>query len=275
VFGDRRPKVKISNVDIVGNKVFGDGKVRGRMKTNKGGGFWIFPGSSIYQEDKFEEDAQMIVDFYRERGYLQVNVGQPNLKHLRDSDDGKTRFMTLEIPVSEGARYRVDKFEFAGNDKVPADVMRPLFKLKSGDYYNEKRLRQGFEKIREIYGSGGHFEMTPFPEFDPVGDKVNVTIRINEGKQYVVNRITFQGNTTTRDSVIRRELRLYENGVFNTEALKYSVKRLNQLGYFGRSEDQKNITIDKTPGADNKVDVASSWKSRTATSCRSARACRA
>ena len=250
------PKVKISNVDIVGNKVFGDGKVRGKMKTNKGGGFWIFPGSSVYQEDKFEEDAQMIVDFYRERGYLQVDVGQPNLKHLRDSEDGKTRFMTLEIPVTEGSRYRVDKLDFAGNDKVPADVMRPLFKMKTGDYYNEKRLRQGFEKIREIYGSGGHFEMTPFPEFEPAGDKVNVTIRINEGKQYVINRITFQGNTTTRDSVIRRELRLYENGVFNTEALKYSVKRLNQLGYFKPLEDQKNITIDKTPGADNKVDVS-------------------
>ena len=163
--------------------------------------------------------------------------------------------MTLEIPITRGQRYRVDKFEFAGNDKVPADVMRPLFKMKTGDYYNEKRIREGFEKIQEIYGAGGHFEMTPYPEFVPEGDKVNVTIRINEGKQYFINRITFQGNTTTRDSVIRRELRLYENSVFNTEALKYSVKRLNQLGYFKPLEDQKNITIDKTPGADNKVDL--------------------
>ena len=132
--------------------------------------------------------------------------------------------------------------------------MRPLFKMKTGEYYNEKRIREGFEKIQEIYGAGGHFEMTPYPEFVPEGDKVNVTIRINEGKQYFVNRITFQGNTTTRDNVIRRELRLYENSVFNTEALKYSVKRLNQLGYFKPLEDQKNITIEKTPGADNKVD---------------------
>ena len=62
------PKIKISNVDFVGNKVFSDGKIRGRMKTNKGGGFWIFPGSSVYQEDKFEEDAEMVVAFYRERG---------------------------------------------------------------------------------------------------------------------------------------------------------------------------------------------------------------
>jgi outer membrane protein insertion porin family len=249
------PKIKISNVDFVGNKVFSDGKIRGRMKTNKGGGFWIFPGSSVYQEDKFEEDAEAVVAFYRDRGYLQINVGQPNLKPLRDSKDGKERFMTLEIPISEGQRFRVDKFEFAGNDKVPAEIMRPLFKMKTGDYYNEKRIREGFQKIQEIYGSGGHFEMTPYPEFVPEGDKVNVTIRINEGKQYFINRITFEGNTTTRDSVIRRELRLYENSVYNTEALKYSVKRLNQLGYFKPLEDQKNITTVKTPNTDNKVDL--------------------
>jgi outer membrane protein insertion porin family len=249
------PKIKISKVDFVGNKVFSDGKLKGKMKTNKGGGFWIFPGSSVYQEDKFEEDAEMVVAFYRDRGYLQIDVGQPDLKPIRDSKDGKERFMTLEIPISEGQRFRVDKFEFAGNDKVPADVMRPLFKMKAGDYYNEKKIREGFQKIQEIYGAGGHFEMTPYPEFKPEGDKVNVTIRINEGKQYFINRITFEGNTTTRDSVIRRELRLYENNVYNTEALKYSVKRLNQLGYFKPLEDQKNILTEKTPGTDNKVDV--------------------
>src|SRR5215203_2859784 len=68
------PKIKISNVDFVGNTVFSDKKIRGRMKTNKGGGFWIFPGSSVYQEDKFEEDAEMVVAYYRDRGYLQIDV---------------------------------------------------------------------------------------------------------------------------------------------------------------------------------------------------------
>ncbi len=143
------PKVKISNVDFVGNKVFSDGKLRGKMKTNKGGGFWIFPGSSVYQEDKFEEDAQMIVGFYRERGYLQVNVGPaepqatPRLQRRQDAlhDAGNSRERKARGTASS-------KFEFAGNDKVPAQVMRPLFKMKSGDYYNEKRIRQGFEKIK-------------------------------------------------------------------------------------------------------------------------------
>src|SRR4029079_13645466 len=111
-------------------------------------------------------------------------------------------------------------------------------------------------------GSAGFFEMTPRNDLvpaDPASKEkeptVNVTINITEGKQYYINRITFQGNTTTRDNVIRRELRVYENNVFNTEALKFSIRRLNQLGYFKPIEDQKNVTIDKTPGADNKVDL--------------------
>ena len=83
---------------------------------------------------------------------------------------------------------------------------------------------------------------------------VDVTLRMQEGKQYFVNRITFVGNTTTRDNVIRREIRLVESGVFNTEALKYSIKRLNQLGYFKPLEGEA-IAVEKTPGADNKVDV--------------------
>ena len=262
------PKVKISNVDFVGNEVFGDGRVKRRMKQNKGGGFWIFPGSGIYQEDKFEEDAQNIINFYRERGYIQANVGEPTLRKLRDSADGKTRYMTLEIPVDEGRRYRIGEFAFDGNTKVPTAALRPLYKLETGDVYNEKKIRDGIDKSREIYGAAGHFEWTPQPDLQPTASTpddpgaagrdgvVNVTMRMQEGKQYFINRITFLGNTTTRDSVIRREMRLYENGVFNTEALKFSVRRLNQLGYFKLLEDQKNIVVDKTPGRDNLVDLS-------------------
>ena len=75
-------------------------------------------------------------------------------------------------------------------------------------------------------------------------------MRLVEGQQYFINRITFVGNTTTHDNVIRREMRLFENGVFNTEALKYSIRRLNQLGYFKPLEAGRDITVDKTPGDD-------------------------
>ena len=92
---------------------------------------------------------------------------------------------------------------------------------------------------------------------DTLDPEVDITMRLQEGKQFFVNRITFTGNTTTRDNVIRREMRLVEGSVFNTEALKYSIRRLNQLGYFKQIEenDQKAMKVDKTANKANNVDV--------------------
>src|SRR5262249_56976121 len=81
---------------------------------------------------------------------------------------------------------------------------------------------------------------------------VDVTVRLQEGKQYFINRITFVGNTTTRDNVIRREMRMYEGSVFNTEALKFSVRRLNQLGYFKPLDENKGVDVEKTTGVQNR-----------------------
>src|SRR5439155_3416787 len=150
--------------------------------------------------------------------------------------------------------FKVGEFAFDGNTKEPTAALRQLFELQKGDYYNEKKIHDGLDKAKEIYGSAGYFEMTGLPALVPAGavpgeapsvtaarpSIVDVTMKMQEGKQYYINRITFVGNTTTRDNVIRRELRLYENGVFNTEALKFSIRRLNQLGYFKPLEDQKN-----------------------------------
>jgi outer membrane protein insertion porin family len=84
---------------------------------------------------------------------------------------------------------------------------------------------------------------------------VDVTMRLQEGQQYFVNRITFVGNSTTHDTVIRRQMRLAEDGVFNTEALKSSIKLVNQLGYFKPLEGGKDVDVQKTPNETNKVDV--------------------
>ncbi|HET7617144.1 MAG TPA: outer membrane protein assembly factor BamA [Vicinamibacterales bacterium] len=277
------PKVKIRDVEFIGNKDISDGKLAGKMKENKARGFLSFiTGGGTYKEEKFAEDAQLVVDYYRERGYIMARVGQPELKVLEDSSDKKTRWVQLRIPVTEGERYRVGDFTFAGNKVVKSEGLRPLFKIESGEWYNEKKIRKGLDKARELYGSVGYFEFVGYPDLQPRdqadagqpesnGDGtpqpdvktaaahagppvVDVTMRMEEGKQYFVNRITFAGNTTTRDNVIRREIRLFEGGVFNTEALKYSVRRLNQLGYFKTLEGDA-IDVQKTPNTDNKVDV--------------------
>lgn len=276
------PKVKIREIDFAGNTAIKDGKLAGKMKENKRKGFFSFiRGGGTYKEDKFEDDADLIVEYYRDRGYIMARVGQPELKVLEDSKDQKTRWVQLRIPVTEGKQYKVGNFTFEGNKVVNAEALRPLFKLKAGDTYSEKTIRKGLEKAREVYGSGGYYEFTGFPNLQPRDQPidpatapapagppapaaapaspdgppiVDVTMRMQEGKQYFVNRITFLGNTTTRDNVIRREIRLLEGGPFNTEALKFSIKRLNQLGYFKPLEGDA-IGVDKTPGTDNKVDV--------------------
>jgi outer membrane protein insertion porin family len=276
------PKVKIRSIDFAGNVAVKDRTLARRLKENKGRGIFSFVlGSGTYKEDKFEEDADRVVEYYRDRGYIGVRVGQPDLKILEDSRDQKTRWVQLRIPITEGKRYRVGKMDFDGNKIVNSEALRPLFKLAEGDVYSEKKIKKGFEKAKEVYGGGGYMEFTGYPDLQPrdlpamtnganaaAGPSpapapavapdgppiVDVTLRIQEGKQYFVNRITFVGNTTTRDPVIRREVRLLESGIFNTEALKFSIKRLNQLGYFKPLEGEA-IGVDKTPGADNKVDV--------------------
>jgi outer membrane protein insertion porin family len=274
------PKVKIRRIDFTGNTAASDRTLARRLKNNKS--LWMFSwitGRGTYQEAKFEEDADRVMQWYLDRGYIRAQVGVPEIKVIGDSADKKTRFVELRIPVTEGNRYRVGDFDFAGNTVVKTEALRPLFKVKTGDYYSQDDIRKGFQKAQELYGAGGYMEFTGYPDNRPrdlpdpsqpeapaalaaVDDKpqgppiVDVTMRITEGKQYTVNRITFVGNTTTRDNVIRREMRLYENGVFNSEALKYSIRRLNQLGYFKALEGPpKDVTVDKLQGGEPKVDV--------------------
>ena len=261
------PQVKVRTINFNGNQEVSDRALGRQMKGTKAHGWlsWM-TGKGKYQEAKFEEDAEKIVEYYRNKGYITARVGTPEIKVLEDSADGEVRWVQLDVPIDEGPRYRVGDFTFDGNKVVKTEFLQPLFKLEKGDWYSDKPIRNGLIKAREIYGQGGYFEFTGFPDLDPqdaasgpvagpVEPTVNVTMRLTEGEQYFVNRLTFVGNTTTRDNVIRREVRLFEGGTFNTEALKYSIKRLNQLGYFKPLEEGQGVDVQKTPNEKNKVDV--------------------
>ncbi len=261
------PKVKIRTINFNGNVDMKDGTLAKQMKSTKAKSWLSFiTGKGIYQEAKFEEDAEKIVEYYRNKGYITARVGTPEIKTLEDSKDKNTRWVELSVPIDEGPRFKVGEFKFEGNTIVKTEFLQPLFKLKPGDWYSDKPIRDGLVKAREVYGAGGYFEFTGFPDLAPVEaatgpvagpaePTVNVTMRMQEGEQYFVNRLTFVGNTTTRDNVIRREVRVVEGAPFNTEMLKYSIKRLNQLGYFKPLEEGQGIDVQKTPGSKNEVDV--------------------
>jgi outer membrane protein insertion porin family len=260
------PQTRIRRIEFDGNAAFTDRKLASAMTHNRARRWLPIPHfSSTYKQAGFEEDADRIVSFYRDRGYLSARVGQPAIRTLEDSADGKTRWIALGITVTEGSQYRVGEFAVEGSTAVRPEYLLSLFKVRKGDLYSEKEIRDGLNKARELYGALGKFEFTAYPDLSPrdkqtgsssfSGSVVDVTLRVQEGPRYLINRITFAGNTTTRDQVIRRELRVYEGGVFNAEALKHSIRRLNQLGYFKPLEDQKNIKVDKTPNEPEKVDL--------------------
>jgi outer membrane protein insertion porin family len=276
----RGPKLVIRDVAFIGNRAVPDGDLSKVLKDNRPQGLLsLVTSRGAYNETTFADDAQRVEDYYRDQGYVAVRVGQPEVRALDDSADGKTRFVQLRIPVFEGRRYRVGTITFEGQTIVRTEALQSIFKLKAGAWYRQQRVRDGLTKAREIYGSIGHMEFTGYPDLkrrdvpdpnsagstpplpEPAADDagpaiVDVVMRLSEGPRYIINRIAFKGNTITRDDVIRRELNLYEGGVFNTEALKQSVRRLNQLGYFKTLEgSDKDLKVDKANGVADAVNL--------------------
>jgi outer membrane protein insertion porin family len=266
---DAGPKAKVKEIVFDGNQVFSDDKLRGRMKKVKQPGFfnlsWL-GGKTTYTEDKWlggpedpRGDRGRIEDFYLDHGYVTARVGQPKISYT----DGKSgffkkkpvKFMKLEVPVSEGSQYKMGALKFEGLTVLKEDFVRSFFKMPEGSVYNDSRFKKAYEKLRDVYGSLGYFQWTGGTERKPDAERkvVDVTVRMEEDKQYFLGKLSFIGNDSTRDKVIRREIYMNEGDVFNTEALKMSIKRVNQLGYFKQMESAPDIQ--PSQDADNKVDV--------------------
>lgn len=266
------PETQIREIEFSGNEKESDGALRKQMKANTTPRIWpisIFSDRGIYKEHRFAEDADAIVQHYRNQGYVRAQVGQPELTTLEDSGDGRQRFVKMRIPVSEGRQYRLGDLEFEGVEILREEALRAQFDIQEDDFYSEETIREGIERAQALYGAGGYMEFVAFPDLSPrdqqiaedgtverldVPPVVDVMIRAEEGEQYFVNRIDFAGNTTTRDKVIRREMRVFEGGVFNTEMLKMSVRRLNQLGYFLPLEEDA-VDVEKSGEDENEVNL--------------------
>jgi outer membrane protein insertion porin family len=265
---DDGPKAKVHEIVFDGNSVFSDGTLRGKMKKIKQPGLFSLSwlgGKTTYTEDKWlggEEDPRgdrgRIEDFYLNHGYVTARIGQPKITYTDKPGASKkkpVKLMKLEIPVTEGAQYRMGELKFEGLTVLKEPFVRTYFKMNPGDVYNDAKFKKAYEKLRDVYGSLGYFQWTGGTQRKPDPDKkvVDITVKMEEDKQYFVGRINFTGNDSTRDKVIRREIYMNEGEVFNTEALKMSIKRVNQLGYFKQMEKAPDIRPSEI--AENKVDV--------------------
>lgn len=253
------PRAKVKEIVFAGNEHFSDGKLRGQMKKIKQKGFWNLAwlgGKSTFTEEKWREDQQKLTEFFLNRGYVTATVGEPKITYFGGKEGKKpSRDARLEIPVTEGEQYRMGTLKIEGMTVFQQENVLPLFKAKPGDVYKESRLKKTLDKLRDAYGAQGYFQFTAGIRRSPDPERkvVDVTIAADEDKRYYVGRIRFTGNDTTRDKVIRREVYMNEGDVFNTEALKLSIRRINQLGYFKPMEGPPSLG----PSAlgDDKIDV--------------------
>lgn len=264
------PKVKVGRITFEGNKAIKSRELRSAMKNLKPVGiphsiFLENLFARTYDSTKLSEDAERVRYYYQTKGYFKALVADPKTQ-IHDtsgvrwywpfkSSPGKAVDITL--PVEEGQRYRLKEITFSGNKAVTNTAgLRALFKIKDGEIFDTEAVRKGLEGLRKAYAALGYINFTPVPNTEADDEKKLISLRIDvdEGKQFFVRRIEFQGNTTTRDKVIRRELALEEGQVYNGNLWELSLLRLNQLQYFEVLKPDKDSEI-KQNVQDSTVDI--------------------
>jgi len=264
------PKVKVGKIKFEGNKALSNRELQSAMKNLKPIGIPhsiflenLFPRT--YDSTKLTEDAERVRYFYQTKGYFKALVGDPKTQ-IHDTSGVKWYFpfksspgkaVDITMPVEEGQRYRLKEITFTGNKAVKnTQALRNLFKIKDGEVFDTEAIRKGLESLRKAYAALGYINFTPVPNTDADDEKRLISLRIDldEGKQFYVRRIEFQGNTTTRDKVIRRELALEEGQVYNGNLWELSLLRLNQLQYFDVLKPEQDSEI-KQNVQDGTVDI--------------------
>lgn len=259
---DEGNRVRIADVEFTGNDVFRDLRLQWAMKkTRETNLINRLLKKDIYNPAKFEEDLERVRDLYRKKGYKNVALGEPVIEVVTKNPDAKKkknlkRRMYIEIPVYEGERWRLGEITIAGNERYSDQQMLAAFQHKPGSWLKSKKIDEAIEKINEFYQNSGFIfaeidtELTERPDEANVAD---LTVKVTENDQYTVRRIEFDGNTRTKDKVLRRELRVQEGYLMNTGALRNSVFKINQLGYF-QLDQEDPVQIDVN-SEDKKVDL--------------------
>jgi outer membrane protein insertion porin family len=268
---DEGPKVRIGEIRFSGNQVFKDGEIKTALKLTKERGLMpIFKGTDKYHRAKLEADIEMnLKQFYKEHGYIKVQVGEP-IPRIFEGSRGfipmfrktKQQFF-VEIPIDAGDQYRLGELTIKGSTIFKVEALSKAFGMQKGDVVNFKKVKDALDQIKKLYGNYGYINWSYIPEqdFDEKTKTMNLTLEFNEDKQFVVDRINYHGNTKTRDKVMRREFLLEEGNVFSTAALDYSILKLNQLGFFDKIEEKDyEVKPDEKTGKVN-VDVKVKEKS--------------
>ena len=224
------PKSRVLRINIIGNQKFKASRLRQEMATKTSGITHIFSGGTSYDPDRLAYDQQKMRQFYLTQGYADFHVVSAVAELTPDKRD-----FIITYVVDEGDRYKF------GDVKVESDIrdLKPegvqyLIRMKKGDWYNAKQVEDTVDTLTETAGLLGYAfaDVRPNFERDKETHTMGITFRIANAPRVYVERVDINGNTITRDKVVRREFRLAEGDAFNGFRVKRSRDRIQSLGFF-------------------------------------------
>lgn len=232
------PRMVVRRITFIGNESVLPRDIIKVMKTRTWNLLSFFNKSGRLLPAQIEEDRAAIRNLYQNRGFADVQI--TDIQTVPSGDDG----VDLTITIVEGIQYRVNTVRLEGVNIVPTDELKGRLKMTDGSLFTPQGMGADLKAMRDFYGMRGYVDMIAQPEILPAGvGGVDVIYRVDEGVQSYVNLINIQGNTRTKDRVIRRELAVKPGDVFDSTLVDVSRQRLDNLNYFSRVEMAPTDTI--------------------------------
>jgi outer membrane protein insertion porin family len=246
-------KIQIKQILFTGNAAFPAGKLKGEIETSEKNILSWFTSAGDLNQEVLNQDAAKLTAFYHNNGYIRARVGEPQVDFEEDG-------IVITFKVSEGPRFKVGKIDFSGELLLPKAELAKKIKTLPESWYSRETLRGDVLALTDIYLDEGYAyaEVTPRVDQDDARKVADIVFHVNPGKQVYFENIQITGNTKTRDKVIRRELRVYEEELYGGGRLKRGIRSLNRLDYFqnvkvdtsrGSADDRMNLTVDVTEKA--------------------------
>ena len=258
VIVDKGSRIKIKDIEFVGNEVYKGNKLRSQLKNTKVKNPVRFWKRSKFIDTDFKDDLSDLIDFYKEEGYRDARILTDSL--IRNEDNSNT--VDLQLEIEEGNKYYFGTIDFIGNTVYSNAILQQVLGLKKGDVYNGVLLKKRIadtskpdgNDITNLYQNNGYlFSNINAVEVSAVEDTINFEIRITEGKLANFNKIVVEGNTKTNDHVIYRELRTKPGELYSKDKLVRTVREVGQLGFF--DAEQINPQIENVDPNSGTIDV--------------------
>ena len=246
---------KIVDINIIGASAFSESTLLKEFELTTGGWFSWFTKDDQYSKQKLSGDLEKLKSYYLNRGYLEFNIESTQVSITPDKEK-----IYITVNITEGPVYKISDIKFQGELKITEEEMRALLLFKSGETFSRQRIVDSVKRISDRLGNDGYSfaNINPVPEPDRANKTASFTMFVDPGRRVHIRRINVQGNSRTRDEVVRREMRQLESAWYSNEKIARSKERLERTSFF------EDITIEtpSVPGSNDQVDLNVTVKER-------------